>query len=51
VETETVLARCHAQHGGELTRLSVQQAEPLGGFTGWSPARTVTQWTLAREPA
>lgn len=50
LETETVLARCYAEHGGELTRLSVQHAEPLGGFTGWSPARAVTQWSLVREP-
>jgi precorrin-6B C5,15-methyltransferase / cobalt-precorrin-6B C5,C15-methyltransferase len=51
VETEALLAHCHAEHGGELSRLSVQQAEPLGRFTGWTPARTVSQWALVREPA
>lgn len=44
LETEAVLARCYAEHGGELTRHSVEHAEPIGTFTGWSPARAVTQW-------
>jgi precorrin-6Y C5,15-methyltransferase (decarboxylating) len=46
VETETLLARMYAEHGGELTRISVEHAAPIGGFTGWSPARTVTQWAV-----
>jgi precorrin-6Y C5,15-methyltransferase (decarboxylating) len=48
LESEQALARAYTEHGGELTRLSVEQAAPLGGFTGWSPARTVTQWSFAR---
>ncbi|UJW36836.1 precorrin-6y C5,15-methyltransferase (decarboxylating) subunit CbiE [Saccharothrix sp. AJ9571] len=48
LETETVLAGAYARHGGELLRLSVEQAAPLGGFTGWTPARTVTQWSFSR---
>jgi precorrin-6Y C5,15-methyltransferase (decarboxylating) len=47
LESEQALARAYTEHGGELTRLSVEQAAPLGGFTGWSPARTVTQWSYA----
>ena len=45
LETETLLAGAYAEHGGELTRLSVEHAEPIGTFTGWAPARAVTQWT------
>lgn len=46
LETEQLLAAAHRDHGGELTRLSVETAAPIGGFTGWTPARTVTQWAL-----
>ncbi|MDP2712489.1 MAG: precorrin-6y C5,15-methyltransferase (decarboxylating) subunit CbiE [Solirubrobacteraceae bacterium] len=46
VEGERVLADARAEHGGRLTRLAVAHAEPLGGFTGWRPAMTVTQWEL-----
>jgi precorrin-6Y C5,15-methyltransferase (decarboxylating) len=49
LETETLLAGRYAVHGGELTRISVEHAEPIGSFTGWSPARAVTQWTHTKE--
>jgi precorrin-6Y C5,15-methyltransferase (decarboxylating) len=45
VETEQILARSYARLGGELVRIAIEQAAPLGGFTGWTPARTVTQWS------
>ncbi|SFW71312.1 precorrin-6y C5,15-methyltransferase (decarboxylating) subunit CbiE [Amycolatopsis australiensis] len=45
VEAEQVLTRAYAQHGGELVRIGVERAGPLGGFTGWTPARVVTQWS------
>jgi precorrin-6Y C5,15-methyltransferase (decarboxylating) len=44
VETETVLAQWHAKVGGSLTRIAIQRAAPVGGFTGWRPAMPVTQW-------
>jgi len=49
LETEALLAAAYAEHGGELTRLAVEHAAPIGSFTGWSPARTVTQWSW-RKP-
>ncbi|MDT0188074.1 precorrin-6y C5,15-methyltransferase (decarboxylating) subunit CbiE [Microbacterium sp. ARD31] len=49
LETETLLAKAYADHGGELTRISVETAEPIGTFTGWAPARAVTQWVLTRS--
>ncbi len=50
-ETETVLFEQYRRHGGELVRLHVERAEPLGGFTGWTPARAVSQWTVTKgEP-
>lgn len=45
LETESLLARMHADHGGELTRTSVEHAAPIGSFRGWTPARAVTQWS------
>lgn len=47
LETETLLAKAYATQGGELTRMSVELAEPIGTFTGWTPAREVTQWAWA----
>ena len=44
LEAEQALAAAYAEWGGELVRISVEQAAPLGGFTGWTPARAVTQW-------
>jgi precorrin-6Y C5,15-methyltransferase (decarboxylating) len=48
LETEQLLAGCYREHGGELTRLSLEIAAPIGTFTGWTPARAVTQWALVR---
>jgi len=48
LETEQLLARAYTQRGGELSRIAVETAAPVGGFTGWSPARTVTQWAYTR---
>lgn len=48
LETETLLAELYRTHGGELTRIAVETTSAIGSFTGWTPARTVTQWALAR---
>jgi len=47
LETERLLTEAYAEQGGELTRLSVERAEPLAGFTGWTPSRAVLQWSWA----
>ena len=48
LETEAVLHRWAERHSGELTRIAVERAEPIGGFTGWRPARAVVQWATAK---
>jgi precorrin-6Y C5,15-methyltransferase (decarboxylating) len=48
VESEAVLATWHARVGGELVRLAVQRAEPVGSFTGWKAAMPVTIWSVTR---
>ena len=45
LESEAGLLAAYATHGGELVRLSVAQAEPLGSFSGWRPMMPVTQWS------
>jgi precorrin-6Y C5,15-methyltransferase (decarboxylating) len=49
LETEALLASAYAGHGGELTRIAVESAAPLGSFTGWTPSRAVTQWAVTKE--
>jgi precorrin-6Y C5,15-methyltransferase (decarboxylating) len=44
LETEAVLLARYAAIGGELTRIAIQRAEPLGAMTGFRPAMPVTQW-------
>ena len=48
VQTERLLGDLYAEHGGELIRVAVETAAPIGSFTGWTPARTVTQWAFTR---
>jgi precorrin-6Y C5,15-methyltransferase (decarboxylating) len=50
VETEAALAAAYAQLGGELTRMHVEHAAAVGSFTGWTPARAVTQWAFTKPP-
>lgn len=48
VETEQLLAQAYRDRGGELTRIQVERAEPVGSFTGWTPFRAVTQWAYIK---
>lgn len=50
IESEVVLAQAHARYGGTLTRIGIERATPIGGFSSWQPLRTVTQWA-ASTPA
>ena len=49
LESEAQLIELHQKHGGELVRLSVHRAEPVGRLTGWRPAMPVTQWSLVKR--
>ncbi|MFJ6510156.1 precorrin-6y C5,15-methyltransferase (decarboxylating) subunit CbiE [Streptomyces sp. NPDC091406] len=48
LESEALLAQRHKAYGGELVRLSVAHAVPVGGFTGWRQAMPVTQWSVTK---
>jgi len=48
VESEAEVLRWHADVGGDLTRIAVDRAAPVGGFTGWRPLMPVTQWAVTK---
>ncbi|MFE4057344.1 precorrin-6y C5,15-methyltransferase (decarboxylating) subunit CbiE [Streptomyces sp. NPDC059096] len=48
LESEAVLADRYRRFGGELVRLAVAHAAPVGGFTGWRQAMPVTQWAVTK---
>ncbi len=47
LETEAALLQLHARHGGELLRIELAHAAPLGRMRGWTPSRPVVQWKTA----
>jgi precorrin-6Y C5,15-methyltransferase (decarboxylating) len=47
-ESESILLQAHSILGGDLQRFQHYRGEPLGGFTGWRPARPVTQWAMIK---
>jgi precorrin-6B C5,15-methyltransferase / cobalt-precorrin-6B C5,C15-methyltransferase len=47
-EGQTALLEARSRHGGELTRIGLEHAEPLGGFTAWRPQLPVVQWAARR---
>ena len=49
IESETVLIAAWQQSGGDMTRISVQHADPVGGFHGWRPLMPVTQWCWHKD--
>ncbi|GAA4676474.1 bifunctional cobalt-precorrin-7 (C(5))-methyltransferase/cobalt-precorrin-6B (C(15))-methyltransferase [Streptomyces chumphonensis] len=50
LESEALLAERYRRHGGDLVRLAVAHAVPVGGFTGWRQAMPVTQWAVVKSP-
>ncbi|MWV15851.1 precorrin-6y C5,15-methyltransferase (decarboxylating) subunit CbiE [Pseudomonas sp. L-22-4S-12] len=42
LQSEAMLVAFREQHGGELTRISVAQAQPLGDFDTWRSALPIT---------
>jgi precorrin-6B C5,15-methyltransferase / cobalt-precorrin-6B C5,C15-methyltransferase len=48
VETEALLLARRAALGGELIRIAISRAEPLGGMSALRPALPVTQWIWSK---
>lgn len=49
LESEAQLIALHKAHGGDLAKISVMRAEPVGRLTGWRPSMPVTQWSLIKR--
>ena len=49
LETDALLTGLQARVGGELTKISLETAKPLGSFRGWQPARAITCYSLIKE--
>ncbi|MGC1776516.1 MAG: precorrin-6y C5,15-methyltransferase (decarboxylating) subunit CbiE [Xanthobacteraceae bacterium] len=48
LETEALLLARHAALGGELIRIAVSRAAPVGEKSGWRAAMPVTQWVWTK---
>jgi precorrin-6Y C5,15-methyltransferase (decarboxylating) len=48
LETEALLMSELNRRGGELMRIDLSQAQPLGRMRGWVSARPVVQWSVVR---
>jgi precorrin-6Y C5,15-methyltransferase (decarboxylating) len=53
LESEALLLSLFKEYGGQLVKLQVNRAEPIGGpetgLTGWRPLMPVTQWSLVKR--
>jgi precorrin-6B C5,15-methyltransferase / cobalt-precorrin-6B C5,C15-methyltransferase len=49
LETESLLIERHASMGGDLTRIAVSRAAPIGERTSWRSAMPVTQWVWTKS--
>lgn len=48
LEGEAGVLACRARLGGDLTRIAVSRAEPVGPYHGWRPLMPVTQWAVTK---
>ena len=46
LETESLLAHLHSEFGGDLLRIELSHATPLGSMRGWTATRPVVQWSV-----
>jgi len=46
LESEALLAHWHAEKGGDLLRIELAQAAPLGSRRGWRSAYPLVQWSV-----
>jgi precorrin-6Y C5,15-methyltransferase (decarboxylating) len=48
IESEQTLLQWHSQWGGDLIRVAIQRAAPIGKFLGWKAMAPVTQWAVVK---
>ena len=49
LESETLVLALWQKFGGDLKRIAISRAEPVGPFHGWRPLMPVTQWILESD--
>lgn len=49
VESEQMLFQWQRELGGELSRIAIQRAEPIGKFLGWKAMAPITQWVVVKD--
>jgi precorrin-6B C5,15-methyltransferase / cobalt-precorrin-6B C5,C15-methyltransferase len=49
IESEAALATLHKSYGGELVRILVAHAEPVGSALGWRQLMPITQWAVVKS--
>ncbi len=48
LEGEARLNELALEHGGELVRINISRAQPIGTYRSWRPFRPVTQWSVTK---
>ncbi|TIM63597.1 MAG: cobalamin biosynthesis bifunctional protein CbiET, partial [Mesorhizobium sp.] len=48
LEMEALLLARHASLGGDLTRIALSRASPVGSMQAWRPAMPVSQWSWVK---
>jgi precorrin-6Y C5,15-methyltransferase (decarboxylating) len=48
LETEALLSALQERHGGELMRIELAHAAPLGRYRSWQSVRPVVQWSMVK---
>lgn len=51
VEGEARIAALRGEHGGDLLRMQVSRAAPVGRYCGWKSLMPVTIWSVVKEMA
>jgi precorrin-6Y C5,15-methyltransferase (decarboxylating) len=51
LEGQAALLQAREAHGGQLMRIGLEHAEPVGGFTAWRAQLPVVQWSARRGSA
>ena len=46
--SEHLLLELFEEYGGDLTRLAISRATPVGPYFGWKPSMPVTQWAFTK---
>ena len=49
IETQADLMQRHVANGGNLIKIDIARADPVGPYHGWRASMPVIQWTFVKE--